>query len=135
MDGANSTGPYGGLKCGSAAAPGIPPKARSARTSRGAVSMSVSSPHDTRSPLPVMSYGPRAPRPSRRVLLVRLSYGPAPSTAPEVEDHQRAAQGLAPATKGRLTYQRHSDLTRVADRCFKTRTPSLQLSHHHHETC
>src|SRR2546430_101434 len=46
-------------------------------------------------------------------------------TAPWVEDHRHAAQGLAPATEGRLTYQRHSDLTRVV----ATRGPTPSRRH------
>src|SRR5439155_10450226 len=100
-----STGPYTGLKCRCAVAPDAPPEDSSVVTSRGTVSMSVSSPHDARRP---------PPGPPTRVALLRFCYGPAPSRLPGLRP-SGAAQGLAPATEGtaNVSYQQHSNLTRV----------------------
>src|SRR6266568_7887474 len=99
VKGPRSSGAYAGEKCKRAVAPDAPPEDSSVITSRGTVSMSVSSPHDTPRPLLGMASKPRGRRPPTRVALLRLCYGPAPSRLPGLRP-SGAAQGLAPGTKG-----------------------------------
>src|SRR5437016_5575193 len=79
---AGRTDAYAGAKWRCAVAPGPAPDDSSVLTSTGTVSMSVSSPHDAQRPLLGMASKPRGRRPPRRVALLRLCYGPAPSLLP-----------------------------------------------------